>query len=156
MYFTALLIDLLSLYTVYMLNVSDDPAYMSASSSVKTRSSTALFALLIVTAILLAIYLVFFAVTLFRNFLYICQLTPRSRGLFLFSIAMLFTCIGTVIFGVYSPLYSNGHLFIFFIALCNIYVWALLYLNWPEFEEGYYNNQLPVDRDANNGNEIEM
>ena len=47
---------------------------------------------------------------------------------------MLVTVAATVCFGVYSPLYSNGHMFVFFIALCNFYVWALIYLNWPIFE----------------------
>jgi hypothetical protein len=39
--------------------------------------------------------------------------------------------ICTVLVGVYSPLYSNGSILVFFIALCNLYVWSLIYLNWP-------------------------
>jgi hypothetical protein len=44
---------------------------------------------------------------------------------------MLVTCVGTVAAGVYSPFYYNGQIFMFFIALFNIYVWSLIYLNWP-------------------------
>lgn len=67
-----------------------------------------------------------------RNIYFIfTSVTPRSRGLFLLSLAMMITCLATLVFGVYSPFYTNGHLSVFFIALCNIYVWALIYLNWP-------------------------
>jgi hypothetical protein len=44
---------------------------------------------------------------------------------------MLLVCVGTLAVGVYSPFYSNGQIFMFFIALFNIYVWSLIYLNWP-------------------------
>jgi hypothetical protein len=44
---------------------------------------------------------------------------------------MLGMCIGTLIVGVYSPFYSNGGIFMFFIALFNIYIYSLIYLNWP-------------------------
>jgi hypothetical protein len=44
---------------------------------------------------------------------------------------MQIALILTVGFGVYSPLYANGGLLVFFIALCNVYVWSLIYLNWP-------------------------
>lgn len=51
--------------------------------------------------------------------------------MFLFSLMMLLICIGTLVVGVYSPFYSNGGIFMFFIALFNIYIYALVYLNWP-------------------------
>ena len=41
----------------------------------------------------------------------------------------------TVLGGVYSPLYANGSILVFFIALCNLYVWSLIYLNWPMGDE---------------------
>jgi hypothetical protein len=120
-----------------MMNVSQDPSYLSSPTGLETKSAKALLSLIIIVAIFLLIYLIFFGVTLIRNFYFFFQLTPRARGLFLFSVGMLLIMIMTLIFGVYSPLYSNGHLFVFFNALCNIYVWALIYLNWPVLLEDH-------------------
>jgi hypothetical protein len=123
---------MVTLYAVYQLNVSEDPSYIQTPTSVKPTSySKALMGLVIFTGLLLAAYLGFFLFTFIRNVVFICQLTPRARGLFFFSNAMLFMSLGTVAFGVYSPVYSNGHAAVFFQALFNAYVWALIYLNWP-------------------------
>jgi len=131
-FFTVLVVDLVALYAVYQLNVSEDPSYIQTATSVKPTSySKALMGLVIFTGLLLAAYLAFFLFTFVRNVVFICQLTPRARGLFLFSTAMLFMTLGTVAFGVFSPVYSNGHAAVFFQALFNAYVWALIYLNWP-------------------------
>ena len=46
---------------------------------------------------------------------------------------MILVC--TVLSGVYSPLFANGSILVFFIALCNLYVWSLIYLNWPMGDE---------------------
>lgn len=117
---------------MYQLNISQDPAYLSHVTSVKSSETTALVALLATTGVLLLLYLLLFVITLVRNIYFIfTSVTPRSRGLFLLSLAMMITCLATLVFGVYSPFYTNGHLSVFFIALCNIYVWALIYLNWP-------------------------
>lgn len=55
----------------------------------------------------------------------------RNRIMFLLSIFMLLVCIGTVMAGVYSPFFANGSVFMFFIALFNVYIYILIYLNSP-------------------------
>src|SRR5688572_26512752 len=87
--------------------------------------------LLVSTAIFICIYLVWFVITILMTLIYFFRIPIRSRIMFLFSIMMLLICIGTLIVGVYSPFYSNGGIFMFFIALFNIYIFALAYLNWP-------------------------
>jgi hypothetical protein len=49
---------------------------------------------------------------------------------------MLIISLFTLVFGVYSPVYGNGQAFLFFLAMFNLYIWALLYLNWPMGWEG--------------------
>lgn len=61
--------------------------------------------------------------------------------MFILSILMLGVCIGTVVLGVYSPFYSEGGVFVFFIALFNIYIYSLVYLNWPS----EYANMLQLE-----------
>lgn len=57
--------------------------------------------------------------------------------MFLLSIAMMLICVATVMVGVYSPFYSNGGVFMFFLALINLYIFDLVFLSWPSsiFEE---------------------
>lgn len=136
-FFFILMVDLMSLYVVHMLNVSHNPAYLTAPLTYMNGIGKTFVVLLAVTGILLGLYCIFYLVNLVRNFIYIRRLFPPSRALFLFNFCMLLVAVATLCFGVYSPLYSNGHLFVFFLALCNLYVWALLYLNWPVASEVY-------------------
>lgn len=84
------------------------------------------------TAVLFCIYLLWFGIQLIRTVILFCQITIRSRIMFLMSILMLLILVGSVIVGVFSPFYANGGLLMFFIALFNIYVMSLVYLNWPK------------------------
>lgn len=130
-FFFLLVVDLMSLYVVHMLNVSHNPAYLTAPLTYMNGIGKTFVALLAITGVLLGLYGLFYIFTLVQNFIYIRKLFPRSRALFLFNFCMLLIAVATICFGVYSPLYSNGHVFVFFLSLCNLYVWALLYLNWP-------------------------
>lgn len=125
-YFFILLVLVMSVYVVNFLNVQYDPSLNS-----RTPFARALLPLEIIVGIFMAVYLIFYVVTFIRNLIYLCGMTVRSRWLFLFSQCMQIILIFTVLFGVYSPLYANGGLLVFFIALCNLYVWSLIYLNWP-------------------------
>jgi Wnt-binding factor required for Wnt secretion len=122
----------MALYVIHFLKVEYDP-----SQNKRTPYGPSLMVFIIINGILLGLYLLFYLFTLIRNFVYFCSLTPRARYLFLFSQSMLLVMIFTFAFGVYSPLYSNGSIFVFFNALCNLYVWALIYLNWPMNEDLY-------------------
>jgi len=130
-YFFLLMLSMLSLYVTNLLNVASNPAFITTPSSYEHGTVRAFLALLVTTAVLLAAYCVLFLVTLVRNFWYLCRSSPSQRALYLFSLCMMLVAVLTVCFGVYSPLYANGHIFVFFIALSNMYVWALVYLNWP-------------------------
>jgi hypothetical protein len=132
-YFFILLVLVMSIYVVNFLNVQYDP-----SLNLRTPNGRALLPLEIIVGIFMALYLIFYVVTFVRNIVYLCGMTVRSRWLFLFSQCMQIILIFTVLFGVYSPLYANGGLLVFFIALCNLYVWSLIYLNWPVEEEHVY------------------
>jgi hypothetical protein len=125
-YFFVLLILVMTIYVVNFLNVQYDP-----SLNPRTPYARALLPLEIIVGIFMALYLIFYLFTFVRNVVYLCGMTVRSRWLFLFSQCMQIILIFTVLFGVYSPLYANGGLLVFFIALCNLYVWSLIYLNWP-------------------------
>jgi hypothetical protein len=94
---------------------------------------------MIFTGLLFGIYIAIFLFTFVRNLVYIKQLSPKERSIFIFSAIMVFVCIGTVLFGVYSPMYTNGHGAVFFIGLFNLYVWALIYINWPMDSEYLFN-----------------
>ena len=135
-YFFLLMLSMLSLYVTNLLNVANNPAFITTPSSYEHGTVKAFLALLVTTAVLLAAYCVLFLVTLVRNFWYLCQSSPSQRALYLFSLCMVIVAVLTVCFGVYSPLYANGHIFVFFIGLCNLYVWALIYLNWPVTDPG--------------------
>ena len=132
-YFFILLVLVMSIYVVNFLNVQYDP-----SLNLRTPYGRALLPLEIIVGIFMALYLIFYLVTFIRNIVYLCGMTVRSRWLFVFSQCMQIILIFTVLFGVYSPLYANGGLLVFFIALCNLYVWSLIYLNWPVEEEHVY------------------
>jgi len=116
----------MGLYILYMINVRENAAF----SHFETIPD-ALLGLIIVTALFLFVYLIWFFITFCITCIYFKDLPFRSRILYLYSLAMLFVCVGTVIFGVYSPFYQSGGIFLFFIALFNLYVWSLVYLNWP-------------------------
>ena len=113
-FFFLLMLVLLSLYVTNMMNVASNPAYLTSTSAFNSGIAKAFFALLITTAVLLALYGIFFIFTLVRNFWYLCRLTPKARALFIFNFSMLLVVLATISFGVYSPLYSNGHIFVFF------------------------------------------
>jgi hypothetical protein len=126
-----LVVMTMALYVVYELNVSQDASYMQTPTAVKSSKARPMLGLLITVAILLMIYLLVFGFTLFKNFLYIREQTSSNRTIFLFNLLMLIITVFTLIFGVYQPFYANGQAFVFFIALMNLYVWALLYVHWP-------------------------
>ena len=125
-FFFILLVLVMTLYVMAFLNMQYDPTF-----SLHTKFGPAIVGLTITVAIFLAIYLIYFLVTLVRNFAFFCSLTISGRWLFVFSLCMQIILIFTMAFGVYSPLYANGSILVFFIALCNLYVWSLIYLNWP-------------------------
>ena len=114
MYFFLLMLVLLSLYVTNMMNVANNPAYLTSPSAIDGGVPKAFFGLLVTTAVLMSLYGVFFIFMLIKNFWYLFRLTPRGRSLFLFNLCMLLIVVATVCFGVYSPLYSNGHIFVFF------------------------------------------
>lgn len=103
-----LVVMTMALYVVYELNVSQDASYMQTPTAVKSSKARPMLGLLITVAILLLIYVVVFGFTLFKNFLYIREQTPRNRFIFLFNLLMLAITIFTLIFGVYQPFYANG------------------------------------------------
>ena len=135
-YFFLLMLSLVSLHVTNLMNVANNPAFLTTPSSYDHGTVRVFLALLVITAVLLAAYCVLFLVTLVRNFWYLCRSSPSQRALYLFSLCMVLVVVLTVCFGVYSPLYANGHIFVFFIGLCNLYVWALIYLNWPVIDPG--------------------
>ncbi len=147
-YFLVLLLSMVGLYVTNLMNVANNPVFLTTPSSYDNGTVRAFLALLVTTAVLLAAYCILFLVTLVRNFWYLCRSSPRQRALYLFSLAMVIVAVLTVCFGVYSPLYANGHIFVFFIGLCNLYVWALIYLNWPVMtnpEQGRKGNYNPTN-----------
>jgi uncharacterized membrane protein len=104
---------------------------MQTPTAVKSSKARPMLGLVITVAILLLVYLFTFGFTLFKNFLYIREQTPRNRFMFLFNLLMMAITVFTLIFGVYQPYYGNGQAFVFFLALMNLYVWALLFVHWP-------------------------
>lgn len=116
----------MALYVLYDINVKDNASFSHFESI-----PNSLKGLLASTAFFLGVYLIWFVITVLMTCIYIRQIPFRSRIMFIYSIMMLMICLGTIIFGVYSPLYSNGGIILFFIAIFNIYVWSLVYLNWP-------------------------
>ena len=125
-FFVLFILDILVLYVIYLYNVKDKPSF-----SHMQEMPPILTGFLVSTGLFLLTYLVWFAITVIMSVVYFCQLTKRSKIMFLMSIAMLMICIATLLVGVYSPFYSNGQIFIFFQAFFNLYVWTLIYLNWP-------------------------
>ena len=87
--------------------------------------------MLITTGVLLAAYLIVYAVTLLRNMLHFKEQTFRAKSLFVMNTIIMILLVVAGVLGVYSPAYVNGPAFIFFVGLANLYTWALLYLNWP-------------------------
>lgn len=116
----------MGLYIVYIINVKDNAAFSHFEDI-----PDYIMAMIAVTAVFCAVYLIWFVITIFVNLFYIRKMPSRSKYLFLYSIFMLLICIASVIFGVYSPYYTNGGLILFFIGIFNVYVWSLIYLNWP-------------------------
>jgi uncharacterized membrane protein (DUF485 family) len=74
-YFVVLIIITLAMYTIFQLNVSDDPSYMQTPTAVKSSKSRPLLGLVITVGILLLLYVVVFCFTCFRNFIYIRELS---------------------------------------------------------------------------------
>jgi hypothetical protein len=116
-----------ALYVIYLFNVKDNPSF-----SHMQQIPPALIACLGITALFIFIYLICFLYTLFFTLCNFCSIPMRSRILFLYALFMLCVCVSTLIVGVYSPYYSNGGIFMFFLALFNVYVYSLIYLNWPK------------------------
>jgi Wnt-binding factor required for Wnt secretion len=121
-----LVADIMVLYVIYLLNVRNDPSFSHFQ-----EVPTSVIACLAITALFICIYLLCFLYTLFFTICNFCHIPWRSRILFMYSIFMLCICISTLFVGVYSPYYSNGGIFLFFFALFNLYVYSLIYLNWP-------------------------
>jgi hypothetical protein len=153
LYFSVLVILTVTLYILYELNVSEDPAYMQTPTSVKSSKSRPLLGLVITVGILLLAYAFTFGLICFRNFVYLRSLTLRSRTLFLFNLLMCVITVCTLLFGVYSPYYANGQAFVFFLALLNLYVWTLLFFHWPMGWEGGFMTGLS---NAPHVSELEM
>jgi len=85
----------------------------------------------VATGVFIAIYAVWFIVSVIVTFYFFCRIPIRNRLLFLLNILFLAFIVGTVCAGVFSPFYWNGGIFMFFLALFNMYVYVLLYFNWP-------------------------
>lgn len=132
MFFVIFIIDVMALYVIYLFNVKDDPSYTHFQKIPKL-----VLGLVITTAILMGIYLVWFAINIFMTIIFFCRISARSRVMFLLSIFMVLICVATLILGVYSPFYKDGGVFMFFIGVFNIYVYSLIFLTWPTslFEE---------------------
>ena len=75
-YFFLLMLSILSLYVTNLLNVANNPAFITTPNSYEHGTVKAFLALIVTTAVLLAAYCVLFLVTLVRNFWYLCQSSP--------------------------------------------------------------------------------
>ncbi len=120
------------MYIAYLYNIQGDVSSLTKISKI----SGFLIAFIVITTLFLFVYLVFYLVNLVRNCCRIRELDLKDKFMFILSIVMLILCISTIGVGIYSPFYANGGAFVFFVGLFNIYVWVLVYLNWPtSFED---------------------
>ena len=115
------------MYIAYLYNIQGDVTSLTKISKI----SGFLIAFIVITALFLFVYLVFYSINLVRNCCRIRELELKDKFMFILSIVMLILCISTIGVGIYSPFYANGGAFVFFVGLFNIYVWVLVYLNWP-------------------------
>ena len=120
------------MYIAYLYNIQGDITSLTKISKI----SGFLIAFIVISALFLVVYLVFFGVNFVRNCCRIRQLELREKAMFILTILMMIFCVSTIGVGIYSPFYANGGASVFFIGLFNIYVWVLVYLHWPTVIEG--------------------
>lgn len=148
-FFILFIVNITGLYVVYLQHMQADPTFSHLQ-----KIPTTLIVLLSTTIIFSVVYLVWLLITIFCNICHYFHLPWRAKIMFLLSLIMLGMCLGTLTAGVYSPYYGNGGVFVFFLALFNIYVFTLVYLNWPQqyAELLYLEEQVEMQNMAQNLN----
>jgi len=133
-----------ALYFIYLFYVRDHPEGSANFQNVPAL----LIGFMASTAMFVAIYLIWFLVSMIVTFYHFCRVPLRNRLMTLANIAFLFICVGTVFAGVYSPYYWNGGIFMFFQALFNLYIFVILFLNWPTdtSEDISYHEQIEMQQ----------
>ncbi len=78
------------------------------------------------------------------------------------SVFMVIVSVATIGVGIYSPFFANGGAFVFFLSLYNVYMWILVYLNWPtDLSEAvrtddYITSRRHVPNPVNDNSEFEV
>ena len=124
-----LVVDFTVLYCIYYWDVKSNPG--DAEISLNQHVSDKFKPFLLATGFLILMYYFWFFASLSRNIYQIKKLDRSTKTFFVFSQGIHAVFLLAFITGVFSRHYDNGGVQVYFYAICNIYVWALAYISWP-------------------------
>jgi hypothetical protein len=114
-----------------MLYVKDHPDF----SDSRDRPDE-LVVFVVLTGLLVAIYLLWFIISMMMAFFSICSMMPRLRGLFAIHCVVLVISIAMIFAGAFANFYYDGGVFMFFLTFYNAYIMYLMILSTPSRVEG--------------------
>lgn len=129
-FFCVLVMDFMALYMLYYVHVKADPGF--AYTHAEHDLDKPVLSVMALTIALLVLYYLWYLIAICNNLRQIMLTDFNTKVTFLSSQLMHFAVAVTLTLGVYSRHFANGGIQLFFIGLCNLYVFVLVYLNWPQ------------------------
>ena len=161
--YVILVLDFMVLYCLFFFKAQSDPSvgdFGTSDLEINMQEDPALFYALLVTCGILTFYYILYFVAVCNAIRVISESDCVTKVTFAISqmVHTLFLC--AILMGVFSRHFMNGGLQLFFYGMCNLYIFALAYLSWPQevkFKE--YEINLGGDSVADvapGGTQIEM
>ena len=161
--YVVLVIDFMVLYCLFFFKAQTDPSvgdFGTSDLKVNMQEDPALFYALLVTCGLLTVYYILYFIAVCNAIRVIGTSDCATKVTFAVSqvVHVLFLC--GILMGAFSRHFMNGGLQLFFYGMCNVYIFALAYLSWPQ-EIKFKEYQISLDGDSQadigpGGTEIEM
>merc|ERR1712076_56522 len=129
------------LYCTFYTAIEGDPGNGEISINQEIKNDS-LKAALFLTYVVLALYYIYYFISLCNNLRLIVELEKRQVVVFVFSQVFHFIFICAALLGVFSRHFENGGVQVFFYSFCNLYIYTLAYLNWPVI---YYFKEYEIE-----------
>ena len=129
-FYIALVVDFTALYSMFYWDVKSNPG--DGEISLNQHQPEKMKPYLLATMIIIGLYYFWFFVSVCRNMVNLRKLDGSTRMFFAFSQGMHAIFILGLLSGIFSRHFEDGGVQVFFYALCNIYIWAMAYVSWPQ------------------------
>jgi len=127
-FFSLMVLDFMVLYSLYYVHIKVSPGF---SYTHYQELDTTLASVLAISAGMVAFYFLWYLCAFCNSLRLIMKTDMATKVQLVLAQFMQLLFVFSIVFGVYSRHFANGPVAFFFLGIINLYIYLLLFLNWP-------------------------